>query len=284
MIIFKHSADLITYLLPKKAKGLPVSFVPTMGALHEGHIQLLKKARSNNGITVCSIFVNPTQFNDPEDFKKYPVTIETDIQQLETNGVDILFLPTIAEMYPHGTESDSYELGDLENILEGKFRPGHFQGVCQVVDRLLSIVQPDQLFMGQKDFQQCMVVDHLLKLKHHDVSLQVVPTLREADGLAMSSRNVRLSPQARQHATILYKTLSHIAAAISTESFEKLTTAGKQIILNEGFSAIDYLEICEPSTLHAATTFKKRHGYVILVAAFIDGVRLIDNIVVESPA
>jgi pantoate--beta-alanine ligase len=159
MILFKRAAELAAYLETKAREGLLPCFIPTMGALHQGHLSLIKAAKAMNGITVCSIFVNPTQFNDPGDFHKYPVTIEKDIYLLEKQGADLLFLPGIAEIYPDGTDHlERYDLGYLETILEGKYRPGHFQGVCQVMRRLLAIVRPAHLFMGQKDYQQCMVL------------------------------------------------------------------------------------------------------------------------------
>ena len=165
-----------------------------MGALHAGHISLLEQSKSETGLTVCSIFVNPTQFNDKKDFEKYPITIEEDIRKIESAGTDILFLPNASSVYPNGTDRlEQYQIGYLETILEGKFRPGHFQGVCQVMNRLLKIVLPHKLYMGQKDYQQSLVVNQLLKTMRTDTSLVVCPTHREPDGLAMSSRNMRLS-------------------------------------------------------------------------------------------
>src|SRR5579871_4964110 len=165
MIIFKRSDDLIAWLNDARKTEKSIGFVPTMGALHAGHISLITISKSNADLNVCSIFVNPTQFNDPKDFQKYPVTLEKDIYLLEKNGTDILFLPQAQEIYPSGTKDlEHYDLGYLESILEGKYRQGHFQGVCQVMSRLLTIVQPDFLFMGQKDYQQCMVVKRLLQI------------------------------------------------------------------------------------------------------------------------
>ena len=196
MILFKKANDLRKWLDAQHKNGKRIGFVPTMGALHPGHISLIKKSKTENPVTVCSIFINPSQFNDPADFKKYPVTIETDIDMLEEADCDALFLPGSEEIYPDGySNSKLYDIGYLETVLEGKYRPGHFQGVCMVVDRLLDIVQPDQLFLGQKDYQQCMVIKRLLILKGQTdkIGLSICPTLREADGLAMSSRNLRLS-------------------------------------------------------------------------------------------
>src|SRR6186713_3613916 len=159
MILFKRAGDLAAWLAQQRKGGKTIGFVPTLGALHAGHISLIDISKRSAGVTVCSIFVNPTQFNDPNDFQKYPVTLEKDIYLLETAGTDVLFLPELSEVYPNGTKDlEHYDLGRLETIFEGKYRPGHFQGVCQVMRRLLDFVVPDDLFMGQKDYQQCMVV------------------------------------------------------------------------------------------------------------------------------
>ena len=165
MITFKKAKDLQRQLDQCRLKGEGIGFVPTMGALHDGHLSLLKTSLRENKVTACSIFVNPAQFNDPTDFKKYPSTISEDISKLETNGCDILFLPSVEEVYPDGFEvKKKYDLGYLDTILEGEFRPGHFQGVCMAVEKLLLIVQPDKLYLGQKDYQQCMIITRLIQL------------------------------------------------------------------------------------------------------------------------
>ena len=158
MIIFKQQEPLSKYIEDQKKQGRKVGFVPTMGALHDGHLSLVSEARSANDVVVCSIFINPTQFNNQDDFKYYPVTIEKDIEQLISAGCDILFLPTVEEVYPPTWSKKHFDLGPIENILEGFYRPGHFQGVCMVVHRLLDIVQPGRMYLGQKDYQQCMVI------------------------------------------------------------------------------------------------------------------------------
>ncbi|MGL6268926.1 MAG: 4-phosphopantoate--beta-alanine ligase, partial [Chitinophagaceae bacterium] len=187
MIVFKDKAKLSGYLDKVREKGFTIGFVPTMGALHPGHLALVANSKKNTGLTLCSIFVNPTQFNDPADFKKYPITIENDLKLLYEAGADIVFLPDVAEIYPAGmNNSSNYSLGHLESILEGKFRPGHFQGVCQVVHRLLEIISPDLLYMGQKDYQQCMVIAHLINSYKIPTELVTCNTIREVSGLAMS--------------------------------------------------------------------------------------------------
>ncbi|NCI45844.1 pantoate--beta-alanine ligase [Sediminibacterium soli] len=278
MILFKKADELTKYLRTKSENGLSIGFVPTMGALHEGHIQLIRACKSGAALCVASIFVNPTQFNDPQDFAKYPVTLDTDLLALEQAGCDILFLPGVAEIYSEGTDRlPVYDLGYLETILEGFHRPGHFQGVCQVMDRLLGIVMPDQLFMGKKDYQQCMVVKRLIMLKHWPISLLPVPTVREASGLAMSSRNKRLNEMQKQQAAALYTTLTQIGQSIQPGNLSQLTATATQAILQAGFDKVDYIALCDADTLTPVTNWDGHRSLVALVAAFIGGVRLIDN-------
>lgn len=236
-----------------------------MGALHEGHLALIKSSVATCEVTVCSIFVNPTQFNDPSDFEKYPVTLSEDIEKLEQVGCDVVFYPSVSEMYPNGTaDLKSYNLGLLETILEGKYRPGHFQGVCVVVDLLLQAVQPTKLFMGEKDYQQIAVVQKMLELTSSSVELVKCPTVRSAEGLALSSRNARLSDEQKVQALSIYKGFT-----LSTEA------AFKQSLLENGFESIDYVACVDPQTLQEKPYGEK--PCLILVAAFIGGVRLIDN-------
>jgi pantoate--beta-alanine ligase len=213
MIIVKKINDLQKFLAVYADKGQRAGFVPTMGALHNGHISLVAESKKNNLFTVCSIFVNPTQFNDPRDYEKYPITLENDILLLEQSGCDILFVPPVKEIYPDGTmQLKHYDLGYLEKVLEGQYRPGHFQGVCMVIDKLLNIVNSGNLYLGQKDYQQCMVIKKLVELTGREKSLTVniCPTLRETDGLAMSSRNMRLGEEERKRAATIYKVLLFI--------------------------------------------------------------------------
>lgn len=278
MILFKKADELTKYLRTKSDKGLITGFVPTMGALHEGHMQLISKCRASSDVCVASIFVNPTQFNDPGDFKKYPVTIDQDIIALEKAGCDILFLPDVQEIYPDGTGNlPQYALGFLETVLEGFYRPGHFQGVCQVMDRLLSIVMPGKLFMGRKDYQQCMVIRKLISLKQWDIRLEWVPTVREASGLAMSSRNKRLTDMQRQQATAIYHVLSRIRETLRPGSMDTYTGNATQQLLDAGFETVDYISICNADTLEAVDIWNGQTPLVALAAAFIGGVRLIDN-------
>ena len=276
MVIFHKAADIINYFNFVKNKS--IGFVPTMGALHEGHISLIKNASTQVEIVVCSIFINPTQFNDTGDFEKYPKTFEQDIYQLEKAGCTILFLPTTNEMYPHGFTNEIYfDLGYIETILDGKYRKGHFQGVCQVVHKLLNIIMPDKLYLGQKDFQQCMVINKMCEQYYPALEIIVCPILREENGLAMSSRNVRLSNEERNEAAKLYATLKIIKHSIKPGNLDDLKSNAIQYLASQGFK-IDYIEIANATTLQLLHNWDGKEVVVILIAAFLNEVRLIDNL------
>jgi len=252
-----------------------------MGALHEGHISLIQRCKNECDVTVCSIFINPVQFNDPKDFKKYPVTIENDILLLERNKTDVLFLPSVEEIYPDGLVTLShYDLGYLEYILEGHYRPGHFQGVCNAVHRLLEIIEPNTIFLGQKDYQQCLVLKKMMGLLFPEINLVTVNTLREANGLAMSSRNMLLSEEARTKAGAIYDSLQFIKQNIPGTPVEVLKQDAVRNILSAGFDKVDYVEICDAETLLPVSEPEENKKLIVLAAAFIDGVRLIDNLVI----
>ncbi|MET0394783.1 MAG: pantoate--beta-alanine ligase [Chitinophagaceae bacterium] len=283
MILFKKEIDLQTWLAGQEKKGKKAGFVPTMGALHEGHLSLLARAQQENDISVCSIFVNPTQFNDPADYEKYPVTIEQDIRLLESRHCDVLFLPGVQDIYPDGTElRPHYDLGYLETTLEGRYRPGHFQGVCAVVHRLLDIVQPDHLYIGQKDYQQCMVIARLLELTGMDsrIGIRISPTMRETDGLAMSSRNARLDAAERKAAPAIYRSLSLIRDRLQLGDLQGLKQAAAGLLVQEGFRP-DYVEIADAKTLEPVVHWDGQQQLVALAAALIGQVRLIDNILLN---
>lgn len=283
MILFKRAAELRDYLEKQRKKGKKAGFAPTMGALHDGHISLLEASKKENDLSVVSIFVNPTQFNDPADYAKYPVTLEKDIRLLEAGGCDILFLPSVGEMYPSGQMlKKKYELGYLETLLEGSFRPGHFQGVCQIVHRLLEIVLPDNLYMGQKDYQQCMVVKKLLEITGlgQTVTLHICPTLREKSGLAMSSRNMRLSETERDAAVAIYQALDHIRQNLQQGSLSALLRQAAEQLAQKGFR-VDYVEIADAGSLHPVDNWDGRQKLVALAAAFLGEVRLIDNLLLN---
>lgn len=283
MILFKKSTELHNYLDEQRKKGLKTGFVPTMGALHDGHLSLINEAKAKTDITISSIFVNPTQFNDPADYKKYPITIENDILLLESAGCDILFLPSVAEIYPNGTElKNSYDLGYLEKILEGKYRPGHFQGVCAVVHRLLEIVMPDNLYIGQKDYQQCLVIKKLIELTGMTdlIKVNISPTLREKNGLAMSSRNMRLTNQEREKASAIYQSLTNIKKKLSTSELDHLKQEAVSFLTKKGFK-VDYIEIADATNLEIANNWDGKQKLVALAAAYLSEVRLIDNVLLN---
>ena len=283
MILIKQAKKLSEYIADFRRSGGKIGLVPTMGALHAGHISLIDEAVKENELSVCSIFVNPAQFNDAGDFEKYPVTLEKDILALEEAGCGILLLPSVKEIYPDGYENlPQFDLGYLETTLEGEFRPGHFQGVCNVVSRLLEIVQPDVLYLGQKDFQQCMVIARMLEIKGltDKIKLSISPTLREDDGLAMSSRNMRLSSEARKKAPLIHSALQRVKAEISLVDVKKSLQQAKNRLELEGFK-VDYLELRRANDLHVLNKFPLDEQAVLLVAAYIDGIRLIDNIIIN---
>ncbi len=282
MILFKKTTDLRKWVDAQRKKDNLTGFVPTMGALHDGHISLVDASKKKDNVTVCSIFVNPTQFNDPRDFKKYPVNLEKDIYLLEKAGCDILLLPTVKEIYPQGfTPKMHYDLGFLETVLEGKYRPGHFQGVCMVLQRLLEIVNPDHLYLGQKDYQQCMVISRLVELigLKNKTEIVICPTLREANGLAMSSRNMRLNEMERKKAATIYRSLNMIKENAMNENPAAIKMKA-QLMLEEAGFKVDYVEIAHTRNLTPARVWDNKQEYVALVAAFMNEVRLIDNMVI----
>lgn len=280
MVIFKYAKDLEKLIKKSKLSGSSVGFVPTMGALHEGHLSLLKQSQKTAEITVASIFVNPTQFNNADDFKKYPKTIEQDILLLAENGCDILFLPDEKEIYPNEeSRQKHFDLGYLETILEGKFRPGHFQGVSLVVEKLLNIAEPDFLFMGQKDFQQCMVIKRLIEIMGVNVQLIICPILREETGLAMSSRNLRLNGVERILAAQLHQDLTSIKNNRNNQNFQSLKNKTVVELENKGFK-VEYLELAKKNSLILVTDFNEKEDLVLLIAAYLNEVRLIDNLLI----
>ena len=268
----------ISYL---KSKGLIIGFVPTMGALHDGHISLMNNSIRNCDITVCSIFVNPTQFNNKEDLNKYPKTISSDKEKLKNAGVDILFLPSEYVVYPHDLNLDvDIDLEGMDEKWEGKFRPGHFKGVVQVVKRLLDIVLPDYLYMGQKDFQQFTIIQMMLDKLNMNAKLVVVPIYREKDGLAMSSRNVRLTKDFRKRSVVLSKMLKYAKENFKNLSLFEIETTALEIIAKNGLKP-EYFKIVNGKNLDPLKSSDAK-SVIAIVAAWAGAVRLIDNIVIFS--
>ena len=275
MKIFTTRVALSGYLSEQKASGKSVGLVPTMGALHAGHLSLISEARRACDLVVCSIFVNPTQFNDPNDLAKYPRPIEADIEKLKGAGCDILFMPEISEMYSEG-ESWHINLNGLDNILEGKIRPGHYQGVTQIVKKLFDTVSPDKAFFGQKDYQQIKVIAELVRQYEIPVQLVMCPIIREDDGLAMSSRNVHLSADEHQRALVLSRALNHAADIFPAKTITEVKEEVSRFVNRTSGVDLEYFEICDQKTLQPVTD-KDGRPLVALIAAKVGQIRLIDN-------
>jgi pantoate--beta-alanine ligase len=264
-----------------RRSGKSLGFVPTMGALHEGHLSLVRAARAHNQVVAASIFVNPLQFGPNEDFTKYPRAIERDKELLEAEKVELLFAPSSEEMYPKGAVTEVYVAG-LSEKLDGNSRPGHFKGVTTVVAKLFEIVRPDRAYFGQKDAAQVAVLRKMVHDLNMDVELIVCPIVREKDGLAMSSRNAYLSPEQRKQALVLNRSLMRVQAMADRgeKSAASLREAGKQVITEEPGARLDYFEIVDGSTLEPVENISK--GALVAVAAYVGTTRLIDNLVLHS--
>ena len=278
MIIIKRIKKIKEFVSELNLKGQKIGFVPTMGALHDGHISLIKKSKSQNSLTICSIYVNPTQFNNVIDLNKYPVTLESDIDKLEMAACDVLFLPSTDEMYLNDEVNEHYDLGMLEHILEGKYRPGHFQGVCIIVDKLLTTIKPNTLYLGKKDYQQCMIINKMITDKKYEVRLEICDTIREPSGLAMSSRNLRLNEVERIDALKIIETLINIKKNIKPGNLEEIKIKATKYLTKNGYK-VDYTEITNAATLEIVSDWDGKVKLVALVAAYLNNVRLIDNII-----
>lgn len=283
MLLFKQVESLQRFLSFRKEAGDTVGFVPTMGALHEGHLALVRKARSENTLSVCSIFVNPTQFNASGDLDAYPRLPGPDLEALTSVGNDVVLMPSVGEVYPNGKAGGSpVDLAGLDQPMEGAFRPGHFAGVAQVVDRLLDIVQPHRLYMGQKDYQQAAIIGHLLRETGRPAELRVHPTIREADGLAMSSRNLRLTTDHRERAPLLYQTLQWVRDAyLQGQPVPQIEQAALERLDQPGFRP-EYVQIVDGITLQPARTPDQHEVVVACLACWAGEVRLIDNIILKD--
>ena len=278
MEIIRNAKDLQIYIANAKNKGLKIGFAPTMGALHGGHLSLYERARKENDIVVSSIFVNPTQFNNPEDLEKYPRTIEADIDLLEkTKNVDAVYTPSVEDLYPNGLERKSYDFDGLENEMEGKSRPGHFDGVGTVVEELFKQVQPDNAYFGDKDFQQLAIIKKLVQKLKLPINIVGMPIFREESGLAMSSRNMRLSPEQRDKAKLIYATLMKANEMFRKSSLSDVKTFVEKTFEDSDFE-LEYFIIADEETLKEADKIENRKNYRAFIVVLVDGVRLIDNI------
>ena len=276
MQIVREIKVLKSYLKDKRINGGTVGFVPTMGALHNGHAELIYSSKTDCSLTVCSIFVNPTQFNNKEDLEKYPRMESEDFNFLEGLGCDVVFIPSVDEMYDSEITL-KFDFGNLESTMEGAFRPGHFNGVALIVSKLFNIVQPDRAYFGQKDLQQLAVIKKLV----HDLSFQIevigVPTVREDSGLAMSSRNKRLSKEALSRASEINKSLENIECEIlKGTSFDNLKSKHLSNLADYNIQ-VEYLELVDSDTLEKIENKNGNNSVAVCIAAIVDGVRLIDN-------
>ena len=276
--ILKNRQELSDYILKIKENRQKIGFAPTMGALHEGHLSLYEKARKENDIVISSIFVNPTQFNNPEDLEKYPKTIEKDIELLQqTQNVDAVYIPQIEDIYSNGLERKKYDFEGLENEMEGKFRPGHFDGVGTVVEELFRQVQPNNAYFGEKDFQQLMIIKKLVEKLSLPINIIGMPIHREKNGLAMSSRNMRLTSEQRESAKIIFETLVKVKDLFHQQTLDETCQFVENTFKNSDFE-LEYFIIANEKTLREISEIKSNETYRAFIVVVIDGVRLIDNI------
>jgi pantoate--beta-alanine ligase len=277
MLIFTKTSELELYLKNARARSATVGFVPTMGALHQGHVSLITLAKKQCSVTICSIFVNPTQFNDKKDLERYPRVPEKDILLLEQANCDVLFLPTVIEIYPE-PKTETFEFGYLNTILEGKYRPGHFNGVAQVVKRFFEIVEPDAAFFGSKDYQQVMIVKALVHILKSNIKVVSCPILREKDGLAMSSRNALLNNEERALAAMIPKMMIQARDQINKIGIEAAKTFVKNQIAQFPLIRFEYFEVAEADSLKIVDQMLPNVHYIALIAVFVGRIRLIDNL------
>jgi pantoate--beta-alanine ligase len=279
MVLVKTIKELQEYLMELR-KNSSVGFVPTMGALHSGHLSLVNQAIRENSVVVVSIFVNPTQFNDADDLKRYPRNLEADLKLLEPTGCDLVFAPEADEIYPE-PDTRKFDFGHLEEVMEGKHRPGHFNGVAQVVSKLFEIVEPNKAYFGLKDFQQLAIISKLVKLLKMPVEIVPCPIIREESGLAMSSRNELLSAEERESASLIFKTLSRAKNLIGTKSVRELEKWVIETINKNRFLNVEYFEIVDFDNLQPVKSWNDKGKKIGCIAVFCGKVRLIDNIVLN---
>ncbi len=279
MSVFVTQKELKAYLKPFLLEKKNIGFVPTMGALHQGHLSLMEESLKNNAITVVSIFVNPTQFNNPDDLKKYPRTLEADVEKINSlNNKIIVYAPSVDDIYDGNTVSKSFDYDGLEFQMEGKHRPGHFNGVGTIVKKLFEIVEPTNAYFGEKDFQQLAIVKKLVEKNHIPTNIIGCKIHREENGLAMSSRNERLSAEERKKASIIFKTLSEAKKLFTTKSANEVTDWVTKTFQKQSMFALEYFEIADEATLLTCKRKNKSKNYRAFIAVFVNNVRLIDTI------
>jgi pantoate--beta-alanine ligase len=280
MLIFTKITEIQAFLAALKNEQKTVGFVPTMGALHTGHVSLIQQSKKLCDVTVCSIFVNPTQFNDRKDLDRYPRMPEKDIQLLKDATCDVLFMPSEDEMYPK-QEKEVFDFGYLDAVLEGKYRPGHFSGVAQVVKHFFEIVNPSKAFFGSKDYQQVMIVKALVKQMNSGIEIIACPILRESDGLAMSSRNALLNEEERKVAALIPKLMQEAKKQVKTHGVDAASIfVEKEISLNP-LMKLDYYAVCNANDLAPVTSILPNTPLVSLIAVFVGKIRLIDNLQID---
>lgn len=278
MKIFKTKKKFTDYIERQKEMGIKIGFAPTMGALHQGHLSLYEIAKEENDLVISSIFVNPTQFNNPEDLEKYPRDVNRDLKLLENTGiVDAVYLPEVEDLYPNGLKSKAYNFDGLENEMEGKFRPGHFDGVGTVVEELLRQVKPDNAYFGEKDFQQLAIIEKLVAQLKLPVKIHGVAIYREENGLAMSSRNERLSALQRDSAKVIHETLIKVNDWFRIITIPEINKRVKDIFDDQRGMTLEYFEIADEQTLKETDFFYKDKDYRAFIVVNVGDVRLIDN-------
>ncbi|WP_428741536.1 pantoate--beta-alanine ligase [Tenacibaculum sp.] len=282
MKIFTQKSELKAFLSPLKKEKKSVGFVPTMGALHQGHLSLIKKAKKKNDVVVVSVFVNPTQFDNKEDLDKYPKTYESDVVLLESVDCDVLFFPSVEEIYAENIVSEKFDFDGLEHQMEGKFRDGHFDGVGTIVKTLFEIVEPNIAYFGKKDFQQLQIIKKLVEKYKLPVKIKGRPIFREEDGLAMSSRNVRLTKEHREVAPFIYKILKKVKKKFGIKNAEELTEWVEKQFKKHPLLELEYFTIADEQTLQTATNIESNKKFRAFIAVFAGNIRLIDNIGLKS--
>ncbi|WP_299005456.1 pantoate--beta-alanine ligase [uncultured Tenacibaculum sp.] len=282
MKIFTRKSEIKEFLSSQKKDKKSIGFVPTMGALHQGHLSLIRRAKKKNDIAVVSVFVNPTQFDNKEDLDKYPKTYESDVELLTSANCDVLFFPSVEEIYAENITSEKFDFDGLEHQMEGRFRDGHFDGVGTIVKTLFEIVEPDTAYFGEKDFQQLQIIKKLVEKYNLPVKIKGRPIFREDDGLAMSSRNTRLTKEYREAAPFIYKTLKKAKKKFGVKDPKKLTKWVKKQFKNHPLLELEYFTIADEKTLQTVTEIKENMKYRAFIAVYAGDIRLIDNIGLKS--
>ena len=280
MIVYRTKTDLTGHLLSLQNEGKSIGLVPTMGALHQGHMSLVEKAAAENDVVVVTIFVNPTQFNDPSDLDLYPRTLDQDLELLRQLETDLVFVPAVKEMYPD-EDTQVFDLDGLDKVMEGKHRPGHFNGVAQIVSKFFLMIRPHRAYFGQKDFQQLVVIRQLVEILNMNLTIVSCPIIRENDGLAMSSRNTRLSKEERKLAPFIYETLVHASELMDALSPSQLKEWVILQFKKQSALELEYFEIVEDKGLMPVVKWDEEVNKVACLAVLLGGVRLIDNLIFD---